>query len=155
MPVVINGNGPLETPSLEVNTVPVLAGPAFGATDTATTATANVATKIVFDTEVFDTDSAFDGTKFQPNVAGYYYVSMRTVNSGTTNATSVSSLIYKNGALYVSASAYAAATFGVAPNVSAILYLDGSSDYVEFFGTNTNNANLGFSWASACLVRAA
>jgi hypothetical protein len=130
-------------------------GPAFGATDAATTATANVSTKIIFDTELFDTDSAFDGTTFQPTLAGYYYVSMRTANSGTASATTVAAQIYKNGALYVAASAFAAAGFGSAPSPSCIVYLNGTTDYLEFYGINTVNANLGASWAFACLVRAA
>lgn len=152
--IVLDNAGGVAVSSLEVNSVPILAGPAFAASDTSTTSTAGVVTKIVFDTETFDTDNAFDGSKFQPNVAGYYNVSMRTGNSGTTNAGVVGSYIYKNGSLYLNSNGYAPAGAGISPALSITLYLNGSTDYVEFYGLNNANANLGSSQASAFLVRA-
>ncbi len=153
--IVLNNTGGVAVPSLTVNSVPVLAGPAFGATDSATTSTAGVTTKIVFDTELFDTDNAFDGSKFQPSVAGYYIVTARTANGVNTNAGQVAINIYKNGAsVNVASSVYYGATWGVAPTISVILHFNGSTDYVEFYGVNNGNANLGFSYATAALVRA-
>jgi hypothetical protein len=60
--------------------------PAFSATDTATTATSLVFTLIAFDTEIFDTDGFWDGSKFLPNVAGYYQINATTRPGVFTNA---------------------------------------------------------------------
>jgi hypothetical protein len=133
----------------------VVAGPAFGASDAATTATSGVATLIVFDTEIFDTDSAFNGSRFQPLVAGYYQVNGAVSNSGNAVAGSMSVLIYKNGANYGNAITYYGAAFAVRPNVSTIVYLNGSTDYIELFGTNNGNANFSAAFFSACLIRGA
>lgn len=133
-------------------------GPAFAASDTATTATSSTNTKIVFDTELFDTDNAFDGTKFQPTVAGYYSVSLRVVNTGNTNVGFISAIIYKNGSVLISSlnsTGYYPAGSQVAPQFTALVYLNGSTDYIEFYGNNNGNANIGLAYATGYLVRAA
>ena len=132
-------------------------GPAFAASDSATTSTSTVATKIVFDTEVFDTDNAFDGTKFQPQVAGYYVVTFRLAQGVNTAAGSVSAAFFRNGSSIgaAGATAYYGAGLGVTASPSVILYLNGSTDYLEFYGTNNGNANLGTAYVSAALIRTA
>ena len=130
-------------------------GPAFGASDAATTATAGVTTLIVFDTEIFDTDNAFNGSRFQPLVAGYYQVNGAVSNSGNASASSVSVSLQKNGTGYVSSVGYYGAAYSVRPNVATIVYLNGSTDYVELYGLNNGNANLSTAYFSASLVRGA
>jgi hypothetical protein len=130
-------------------------GPAFGASDAATTATAGVATLISFDTEIFDTDNAFNGSRFQPLVAGYYQVNGSASNSGNASASSMNIAVYKNGSAYASAVTYYGAAFAVRPNVSTIVYLNGSTDYIELYGLNNGNANFSSAFFSASLVRGA
>ena len=129
--------------------------PAFAASDAATTATAGVTTLIVFDTEIFDTDNAFNGSRFQPLVAGYYQVNGAVSNSGNASASSVSVSLQKNGTGYVSSVGYYGAAYSVRPNVATIVYLNGSTDYVELYGLNNGNANLSTAYFSASLVRGA
>lgn len=128
-------------------------GPAFRATDTATTATAGVATLIAFDTTEFDTASAWDGSKFQPLVAGYYQINATVTNGVNTNIGSVALAIYKNGASYLISTAYYGAANVIRPSTSTLVYLNGSTDYIQIYGTNIGNANLGIASVSGCLVR--
>jgi hypothetical protein len=131
-------------------------GPAFSATDAATTATAGVTTKIIFDTEVFDTNSAFDGTKFQPTVAGYYQINGILEAGGSGSSGGISISVYINGAaVRTSSSAILAGFSSLAAVMSTLVYLNGSTDYLEFFGRNSSNANLGAASVSAFLARSA
>jgi hypothetical protein len=131
-------------------------GPAFAATDTSTTATAGVTTKIIFDTEVFDTNNAFDGTKFQPTVAGYYQINGILENGNAGSAGGISISVYINGsAVRSSSSAILAGFSSLAAVMSTLVYLNGSTDYLEFFGRNSSNANLGAASVSAFLARSA
>jgi hypothetical protein len=93
--------------------------------------TSGVTTKITLDTEVFDTNSNFASSRFTPTVAGYYQINgkARITGTGQTNS-SVS--IYKNGSQLIIGSFTASGlAFSV---VSTVVYLDGSTDYVELYG---------------------
>lgn len=94
------------------------------------TVSASVWTKINFQIKEFDTTNAFDNVtnmRYTPQVAGYYQVSTGYIVG--TSATAVYLTIYKNGApfKYLSYnSPSASSTFG-----SAIVYLNGTTDYIE------------------------
>jgi hypothetical protein len=138
-------------------------GPAFSAYPSAAqTLTTATFTKAQINTEVFDTASAFDNVtnyRFLPLIAGYYQVNAAWYSSITSGQ--VSSNIYKNGAGYQSTAANGSST-GVVLNVSTILYLNGSTDYIEFylyqnsgisFTTLASRADLNY--FNACLIRSA
>jgi hypothetical protein len=92
--------------------------------------------KTLLQAENFDTDGFFDSTtnyRFQPTVAGYYQI-----NGVVQFASSVANLIvsiYKNGAEYLRGGIQAPSSFQAA--VSGIVYLNGSTDYVELYSFNT------------------
>jgi hypothetical protein len=94
-------------------------------------------TKITFDTEEFDTNSNFASSRFTPTVAGYYQIT-GVVNNST--GTQTVSTIYKNGSILkngTNSSAYSAVA-------TALIYLIGSTDYVElygYFGTGTSTGS--------------
>lgn len=117
-------------PASKLSTV----GPAFSAIKNATQSiAATTFTKVTFQVEEFDTDSAFDSTtnyRFQPNVAGYYQISGRV---GTTTVFAANSLvaIYKNGANHKAGVQPNSSAYGMP--VSALVYLNGDSDYVELY----------------------
>ena len=111
--------------------------PAFsayrGTSDQSITASTN--TKVQLNIEEFDTANAFDSTtnyRFTPLVAGYYQISGQVEASGTAVTRSFC-VIYKNGSIYkigndgVQTSAYKSV-------VSALVYLNGSTDYIELYG---------------------
>ena len=115
--------------------------PAFEAhSNTAQSLTDNTYAKVALQTEVLDTNSNFDSSsnyRFTPTVAGKYYFEGQTFNMGSDN-TSVRNIyvsIYKNGSQYKESRINfhgSEITFGTI-QVSAILDMNGSSDYVELY----------------------
>jgi hypothetical protein len=108
----------------------------------AQTVTSGASTKVTFNTKEYDTANAFDATtnyRFQPNVAGYYQitVSIRTSSGAVTN--SMISL-HKNEAEYMRGQELSGATLVQYQN-QFYVYLNGSSDYVDariiYTGTGT------------------
>jgi len=119
-------------------------GPAFSAYLASTqSVTNNVATKVTINTEVFDTNSNFDNAtnyRFTPTVAGYYQVNgvLRLSAASSLSAGWVS--IYKNGSEYSRGTEYNTAILGVPQLVvSDMVYLNGSTDYIELYGLNNAN----------------
>lgn len=114
-------------------------GPAFSAyQSSAQTPSAGTWTKIQYQTEEFDTNSCYDNVtnyRFTPNVAGYYQISGRAENGSAFNVMSLS--IYKNGSAFKNSS-YGSTMAGV--QVSALIYFNGSTDYVETY-LNQSSAN--------------
>lgn len=100
---------------------------------------ANTWTKIQFQTKEFDLTNDFDNVtnfRFQPTKAGYYQVNASLdVGSGSSGGCQV----YKNGAQW-KAGDYVYSNFarGI---VSAIVYLNGSTDYIELYGVNGASQN--------------
>ena len=95
-------------------------------------------TKVELNGETFDTDSCFDSTtnfRFTPNKAGYYKFT-GSVDGEAQVSTSVfgRAAIYKNGS--VAAQGVRAPAFGdeFASQVSDLIYLNGTTDYVELYG---------------------
>jgi hypothetical protein len=126
------------------------------------------ATKLVLDTELFDTNSNFDTAtyRFTPTVAGYYQISYALRGTGSTTNTNTAVILYKNGSAYTSNSAAGiVGTLVLFCGGSSLVYMNGSSDYVELYGlvngTGTAsftsvNANGSFqTWMSGAMVRAA
>ena len=115
--------------------------PAFEAhSDSNQSLTDNTYAKVALQTEVLDTNSNFDSSsnyRFTPTVAGKYYFEGQTFNMGSDN-TSVRNIyvsIYKNGSQYKESRINfhgSEITFGTI-QVSAILDMNGSSDYVELY----------------------
>jgi hypothetical protein len=114
-------------------------GPAFSASQTAGQAySAATWTKVQFSVENFDTNNNYDSTtnyRFTPTVAGYYQINVVM----ETNASSLGgAAIYKNGAVY-KRMFYTNAGAGTTGVISALVSMNGSTDYVEAY-VYTNNA---------------
>jgi hypothetical protein len=105
-------------------------GPAFSAyQSSAQTIATNTTTKVTFDTEEFDTNSNFASSRFTPTVAGYYQINT-FVSWGTP--TWGDGYLFKNGSSFKQIFySYSASVSGV--NGSTLIYLNGSSDYVEIY----------------------
>jgi hypothetical protein len=116
--------------------------PTFSAYDTATQSiNANVYTKITFTTESWDTDSAFASSRFTPLTAGYYSVSAM-VGASFGAAETTYWQVYKNGSSWQMGSLIK--TTGDNYGSGHILvYLNGSSDYIEIFANASANATIG------------
>lgn len=141
------------TPGVPVN------GPAFSATRSAAQSiSATTWTKVQFSTEDYDTANCYDPTtnyRFTPNVAGYYLI-CATVEANTTSTHAVA--IYKNGTAY--RRAYVSNPgIGATAVISTLVYLNGSTDYVECYVWQSSAASLYTATTdyefSGCLVRSA
>lgn len=172
MAIAINGSGTITgisqgglndniiTQSELANTGVAGNGPAFSAYQSSSqTLSSATWTKIQLQTEEFDTASCFDNTtnyRFTPNVAGYYQVSgCFEVNS---SATTMQLTVYKNGSAFKKYQVSNSATV-VTVSGSALIYLNGSTDYVELYGWIGSgqllNAASSAVYFQAALVRAA
>lgn len=120
--------------------------PAFSAyASTGQTLTNNTFTKIQINTKEFDTASCFDATtnyRFTPTVAGYYQVSGAVMF--TANAINIRlSAIYKNGTIFKSGNTTSApASDQPVTCVSSLIYLNGSTDYVELYALQDSGISL-------------
>lgn len=139
--------------------------PAFSAYASANQSISNTTwTKVQLNTEEFDTASAFDSAtnyRFTPQVAGYYQINAG-ISFRSSNWTENAIGIYKNGSLFKSGnqSTFSASTGFVNSTVSTLVYLNGSTDYVELYGY-VNATTPGFNgsqtgtYMQGCLVRVA
>jgi len=140
-------------------------GPAFSAyASVAQNITNSTNTKIQFNTEEFDTNSNYDSTtnfRFTPTVAGYYQVN--ALIGFSPNATGFRFIsIFKNGASMKSGvNVTGASTNYTVINASALIYLNGVTDYIEVYGQHNSGSTLttasgsADSYFQALLVRAA
>ena len=102
--------------------------------------TDNTKAKIEFDTEVFDTDGCYDNStnyRFTPTVAGKYLITVQVNydSNAASNLANTFTYIHKNTSIYKAVN--------FAPNdnflgtgftsLSAIIDMNGSSDYVEAY----------------------
>jgi len=115
--------------------------PAFEAYASASqTVTSNTTTKAQINTELFDTDGCYDNStnyRFTPTVAGKYFVYGSI--QGETDASQMQFMqvyIYKNGSSYNQRIIDFRNNNGLQAGVStsAIIDMNGSSDYVELYG---------------------
>ena len=142
-------------------TVAATAAPAFSAYLSANQATSsNVWTKVIFDTEEFDTNSNFASGRFTPTVAGYYQINGQT-NGGASASSFTRSIsqMYKNGVGYKFGTDSAVTGSNGGSGVSSIVYLNGSTDYVEIYAfiTATSPSIIGTTTAyfNGAMVRSA
>ena len=129
-------------------------GPAFRASASGTTIISG-ATLINLATENFDTNNNFSGNRFTPTVAGYYLIAGAIEISGGGQNVQVS--IYKNNVKAASGIQVS----GLAYNsvCSDIIYMNGTTDYVELFGVSSPGSTVAASgtgtYMSGCLIRSA
>jgi len=140
-------------------------GPAFSTypSGVGQTITSSVWTKVNLFVEVFDTNNNFDTVAFRflPTIAGYYQINGSIGIDGSTGITSARAGIYKNGSPYLYGDGVLApsGTQGSA-GVSTIIFLNGSSDYIELWAaisgtTCVINKNATHTSLSGFLARAA
>lgn len=125
---------------------------------------ANTFTKAQFNTTEFNLGSVYDATtnyRFTPTVAGYYQVNLTIYTSGTST-TAGNAYIYKNGASFKSGQS-TAANQQIVP-VPALIYLNGSTDYIEAYSYVSSGSgiviaggsgNTPFCYFQAMLIRTA
>lgn len=134
----IDGTGILST----------ITGPAFSAYTGTTTviSTGPGFVVITLTAEDFDTDNAFDSvafSRFQPTVAGYYFISGRLAVTGSTATGDITVGLWKTGTSYKYGQqvAVASTTLVTTANIATLVYLNGSTDYVQLYGRYNNGSS--------------
>jgi hypothetical protein len=140
-------------------------GPAFSAyAGSSQNTTSNVYTKVQFPNEEFDTNSNFDSStnyRFTPTVAGYYQLNVSVSVNGAPTRFAIQ--LYKNGSAYKIITDITCGT-GTTPNAiagSTVVYLNGSTDYVEVYASQVSatgfysNSTTVFTWFNGSLIRGA
>jgi len=131
-----------------IDTPVVNTGPAFAVyRSSSQNVSTNTWTKVQFNAEDFDTASCFDSTtnyRFTPNVAGYYQFNANIYFTGGSLSSVYYNQIYKNG---TASGRYSLINLGssnladCSAVVSALIYMNGTTDYIEIYGYN--NAGTG------------
>jgi hypothetical protein len=112
-------------------------GPAFSVfrNTSSQSFTTGVDTKVQFNGETFDTDNCFDSTtnyRFTPTTAGYYQINGSIYfDNGSANYTSI--FLRKNGSNYKMFSSGSIGASGAAAGGNDVVYMNGSSDYLELW----------------------
>ena len=137
-------------------------GPAFSAYKSNTlgtqSITANTYTKVTFDIKDFETVSCFSASRFTAPVAGYYQINAE-IDLGGLSTLLVA--IFKNGSEYKRGTGTTTGTESYL-GVSTLVYMNGSTDYLEVYALSSGNtgsiyatASGQYTWFNGCLVRSA
>jgi len=129
-------------------------GPAFSAYSIATQNPATgTDTKVVFGATLFDTNSNFStsNSRFTPTVAGYYQFNASVSMAADTGTSACQLYFYKNGSggnwpNYENTSQTGTGYQGT--NCAALIYCNGSTDYVEVYGKVDGTGTLRYFFAS-------
>lgn len=119
----------------------------------------NTWTKLPMNTEEWDTANAFDSTtnyRFTPQVAGYYQVNICVQTS--TNQNYVWVAVYKNGSSNKNGMAIntsGSSALSIRGTVNAIVYLNGSTDYIESYGYFGGGSGTTTTGSDTCYFQAA
>lgn len=142
-------------------------GPAFSAyLSTLQSITSNTWTKLAANTEEFDTANCYDNAtnyRFTPTVTGYYQITGNIYFNSSSGNSVHRIAIYKNGSVFkygplVYPSGGPADSVA---NMSTLIYMNGTTDYVELYGLQVAASSPNFTAGAAncyfqgSLVRAA
>ena len=98
-------------------------------------------TKVTFSAEEYDTNSNFASSRFTPTVAGYYQTSAVITNANGTTPTRQIVMLYKNGSAYAPfVDSLNSSTYR--NGGSCLVYLNGSSDYIEIYAYLSGSAGM-------------
>jgi len=123
------------------------------------TISAGTWTKAEFSNEQFDTNSNYDNStnyRFTPTVAGYYVINIDARFTGVSGTSNLMGSIYKNGTRTTIVQQQHAQTDDSSATGVNLMYLNGSTDYVECY-VYTNNGDIlisAYSFFQGFLARA-
>ena len=124
-----------------VRTIPTFS--AYGST--ASSLSNNTWVKMVLNQTEYDTASFFNTatgfSRFLPTTAGYYFVRGHYAFTPTVNTGGAHIAIYLNGSEYKRGQRVPFNTTGVGLEISCLVYLNGSTDFIELYGQH--NAGTG------------
>lgn len=106
---------------------------------------ANTDTKLTnFGVEVFDTDNTFSSSRFTPGVVGKYFVYGTVYGTGDSNSRNFL-YVYVNGSNYQTSAQVPGASTNFPQQVTAIVDVTNTSDYIELYFNNTGTTATAYS----------
>jgi len=138
----VAGTNTLTLPA-ETGTVGIV-GPTFSAyLSSAQSISSSTSTKLTFNTEEFDTNSNYDNAtnyRFTPTIAGYYQINAIGRASGTSVTTALIDLFKNGSVLRQLASSRDSTSSSQTLSGSAVVQMNGTTDYLEIYGTITGTS---------------
>jgi hypothetical protein len=129
-----NADSPTEVGRFNSNGYVATNAPAFSAYSNSTASVSTATwTKVPVNVEEFDTNANYDNAtnyRFTPTVEGYYQINGQ-VNISSSTTTRLLCAIRKNGSEFRLGTDLA--TIGNRVNVSSLIYMNGTTDYVELW----------------------
>jgi hypothetical protein len=126
-----------------------VSGPTFSAyLSSNQSVTSATATKVALDTKEWDSNTCFSTStnRFTPTQAGYYQINGCVYLAGTANTQANAYVyLYKNGSVYKQGQSVTTGTgagTGYTFLVSCIVYFNGTTDYVELWGSNQQTGSI-------------
>ena len=117
---------------------------AYGST--ASSLSNNTWTKMTLDAEEYDNNNYFDTNsgswQFTPQVSGYYFIRGHYAFTPTVSTGGAHIAIYKNGSEYKRGQRVPFNTTGVGLEISCIVYLNGSTDYIQLYGQHNSGVGV-------------
>jgi len=126
-----------DLPAIDGSALTGLLDSAFFAYQSAdTTLVDSTATKVLLNTASINVGSYFDtaNKKFLPLKAGYYHIDIQlTLSPDGAHVGNFSTYLYKNGAAYVFNDTHRAASGRISGALSTVVYMNGTTDYLELY----------------------
>lgn len=119
-----------------------------------TSIASGVDTKVVFDSEIFDIADEFDHVtsyRFSPTVNGYYQFNASVQINNLGDGKYFSLWFAKNGGsteLCGQKIMSSAADSEILANISGLIYMNGTTDYIEVYGKHNHGSELAFEGVS-------
>lgn len=134
-----------ETLTISASTAPMTGGPmpstpTFSAiAATSQSISSGVPTKVTLGTINTDTNGNFASGTFTPTLPGYYQINAVIRAADTVSITGFYIAIYKNGSEYARGTSTGTVS-GIAGTISEVIYLNGTTDYIELYGFITGTS---------------
>lgn len=112
-----------------------IGGPAFDAYASGAQTVNNTSDyKVLLATEAYDTNANFASSTFTPTVPGYYHFEGNVTIIAAGAGGGISAKLWKNGAqVKIGSSGYCHSAGDFSSHVSAEIYMNGTTDYVELY----------------------
>jgi hypothetical protein len=123
---------------------------AFINTTNQSVATATM-TRVTLNAETHDTANFFDSTtnsRFLPTVAGFYQLNGNLFATSGGTSTEIVVAFYKNGSEYSRNQLTGIAVTSGTLNHSDVIFMNGTTDYVEMWGSNTSSSSPVFAFGT-------
>lgn len=156
--LTVDSTSGITFPNATIQAVAAQTGPSFRASGSGQSMTGGTGIKLQCSTEDWDTNNNYDNAtnyRFTPTVAGYYLVQSYVRFSDYTSTQATIAYIYKNGTTYNYDYRVVPSGFTNSAQITDLIYMNGTTDYLEAYGLAGQTKTLSLGVFSASLARVA